>query len=164
MPLKGSCRLLAIVVLTSLPALAQNSATPASPSAAQSGQPSPESGQSPASSPAPKTSPAPSASDSSQAPSDQSADQQKASATAEPDLQKHAWEVLKAGVADKSPLKRAAALKAIALIKGQSWATSKAVEALDDKNVDVRSAGALALGELQATSTIPKLKNALSDK
>src|SRR5579863_3132848 len=159
MPFKRGCRLLTIVLLSSLPALAQNSATPASPSAAQSGQPSTASGQSSANQPAAKTNSAPPASDSSQAISDQSADQQKASATTEPDLQKHAWDVLKAGVADKSALKRAAALKALGLMKGKSWATSRAIEALDDKSVDVRSAGALALGELQATSTIPKLKN-----
>ena len=152
MPLTGTCHLLAIVLFISLSALAQNSTiAPAPNPAVQSGPPPP------------KIDAAPSANDPSQATADQAAAEAKA-ASVEPDLQKHAWEVLKAGIADKSALKRAAAVKALALMKGDSWATSHAIQALDDKSVDVRSAGALALGELQAASTIPKLKDVLSDK
>lgn len=81
-----------------------------------------------------------------------------------PELIKLAWKTLREGSDDKGALRRAAAVKAMSLLKGEPRAIAAATKALDDKSVDVRSAGALALGELRATSAIPKLKDALSDK
>lgn len=75
-----------------------------------------------------------------------------------------AWNLLRAGVRSPKNDQRASAVRALSLLRGQREAVTMARRALEDKNPKVRTAAALALGELHASSAIPKLKEALSDK
>jgi HEAT repeat protein len=59
---------------------------------------------------------------------------------------------------------RVEAIKAISLVQGNRQAVRFALRSLSDKNPKVRAAGAAALGELNATATIPALRAMLSDK
>jgi HEAT repeat protein len=79
-------------------------------------------------------------------------------------LKDQAWELLLDGTKDPHTTKRATAVRVLSLLKGESRATTLASHALDDDKFQVRVAAALALGELRATSSIPKLKTALEDK
>ena len=79
-------------------------------------------------------------------------------------LNDQAWELLLNGTHDTHTAKRATAVRVLSLLRGQPKAIALAKNALDDEKYPVRVAGALALGELHATSAIPKLKEALSDK
>ncbi len=82
----------------------------------------------------------------------------------EQSVKEQAWELLLSGTKDPHTAKRATAVRVLSLLRGQPKATALAKVALDDDKYPVRVAGALALGELRATSAIPKLKEALSDK
>ncbi len=75
-----------------------------------------------------------------------------------------AWSVLKEGVENKSPYKRAAAAHALGLMPGNPKAQAMAETALGDSNVDVRVEGATALGQMGASSSRPKLREALKDR
>jgi HEAT repeat protein len=102
-------------------------------------------------------------------PTPQEENQAKVETTPKPtlsgaELRESAWKLIHDGLSDKSVTTRAAAVRSLALLKGESRAISAAKQSLHDKSVDVRSAGALALGDLQATSAIPQLKEAISDK
>ena len=55
-------------------------------------------------------------------------------------------------------------MRVLSLLRGQREAVSMARTALGDAKPEVRTAAAMALGELRARSTIPQLKQALSDK
>jgi HEAT repeat protein len=79
-------------------------------------------------------------------------------------LKDQAWNLLVEGTKEARAGKRATAVRVLSLLTGQPKATILAIRALDDNKYQVRVAGALALGELHATSAIPKLKTALSDK
>jgi HEAT repeat protein len=78
--------------------------------------------------------------------------------------QQKAWNILKNGAAEKSVLKRANATRALGLLPHNAQATAMAEKGLSDDNSDVRAAAAVALGEMHAVGSIPKLTAALSDK
>jgi HEAT repeat protein len=74
-----------------------------------------------------------------------------------------AWAMLREGVKSSKNEQRATAVAVLALLRGQRAATTMAMTALADGNFKVRVSAATALGELHATSAIPKLKEALND-
>ena len=79
------------------------------------------------------------------------------------DASKSAWNVLDKSLAE-SASRRQQALAAIASIgEPNPTAVKKVEEALSDKDVLVRQAAALALGELNAADAIPALRKALED-
>ena len=80
-----------------------------------------------------------------------------------PQVQK-AWDILDAGVKEKSFNKRHDAVLAMGLLAGNSKAVATAENALIDNAPEVREAGATSLGELRSSSSIPKLEVALKDK
>ncbi len=75
-----------------------------------------------------------------------------------------AWDLLKSGLNDDSPEKRATAVRVLSLLTGETRAMTLACDALDNAKPQVRVAAAIALGELHAKAAIPKLEKALSDK
>ena len=75
-----------------------------------------------------------------------------------------AWGILQNGAADKSADKRANAMRALGLITRDPKAAAMAEKGLGDEKTDVRAAAATALGEMDATGSISKLRNAISDK
>ena len=70
----------------------------------------------------------------------------------------HAWKALKDGVQEKSADKRAQAVSALGLIRGNAEGIRLAENALQDSNSHVRDAAINALGEMGAKSALPKLK------
>lgn len=81
-----------------------------------------------------------------------------------PTLFSKAWYLLKSGAAEKGTDHRASAVRALSLLRGEKRAIALATNALSDPKPEVRTAAATALGKLHATSSIPDLKQALSDK
>jgi HEAT repeat protein len=75
-----------------------------------------------------------------------------------------AWGVLQNAAADKSADKRAKAVRVLGLIIRDPKAAAMAEGALKDEKADVRAAAAAALGEMDAKSSVPNLRKALSDK
>ena len=75
-----------------------------------------------------------------------------------------AWRVLRAGVTDSKVANRREAVKALSLIPNSRTAQKLAERSLQDDHPTVRTAAAASLGQLHATSAIPALKKALSDK
>lgn len=84
-------------------------------------------------------------------------------ATAAAPLEK-AWNILGNGAAEKGAPKRADAIKALGLLPHDVRAKTMAEKALADDNSNVRAAAAMALGEMHAVASIPKLTVALSDQ
>jgi len=82
----------------------------------------------------------------------------------QPPAAQRAWNLLHEGAAGKSSEHRAAAVRALSLLLGEHRAVALAMKALGDARPEVRTAAASSLGELRATSAIPSLKEALSDK
>jgi len=82
----------------------------------------------------------------------------------QPGPRQQAWAVLNGGLAEVKPNKRTEAVKALSLLSGERSAVKLAIHALQDENASVRTAAAATLGQLHATSAIPDLKEALSDK
>jgi HEAT repeat protein len=78
--------------------------------------------------------------------------------------QQHAWDILRAGVNEKSTGKRVQAVRALRLLPGDSEATELAERALQDRKHEVRAAAATALGLMGSKGSIPELKKALTDK
>jgi HEAT repeat protein len=78
--------------------------------------------------------------------------------------QQQAWDILQAGMTDKSAARRTQAVLALGLLPGNQKAVDAAEGALDDKEPAVRAAAATALGQMNSTSSIPKLRKMLSDK
>jgi HEAT repeat protein len=74
-----------------------------------------------------------------------------------------AWKVLWMGLRHAKPSNRRDAVKALSLLPGDRTAIRKAVTALSDPDDKVRTAAAVTLGQLNAKSAIPALKDALSD-
>lgn len=74
-----------------------------------------------------------------------------------------AWTILKVGVSDKSPDTRAKAITALGLLGREPKALEMAETALTDEKYQARVAAANALGQIKATASIPKLKDALND-
>jgi HEAT repeat protein len=75
-----------------------------------------------------------------------------------------AWDILRAGAHEANFDKRANAIQALGLTSGDSEAVQLAEEALQDKEPTVRAAAAKALGAMSSTKSIPRLRDALSDK
>ncbi len=75
-----------------------------------------------------------------------------------------AWSVLNYGAAESSSGRRAQAIHALGLLKGNAHAGQLAEHALGDSNTDVRAEAAITLGRLHDTAAIPKLKQALNDQ
>ena len=75
-----------------------------------------------------------------------------------------AWQVLRAGLTDSKVSNRAEAVKALSLVSNNRTAEQLAARALQDAHPTVRTVAAASLGQLHATSAIPALKKALSDK
>lgn len=76
-----------------------------------------------------------------------------------------AWSMLNNGAADKSYETRLRVFSALQVIGNQPQARTMAEKAmLDDDRSEVRAAAAAALGEMRATESIPKLKDAVNDK
>jgi HEAT repeat protein len=80
------------------------------------------------------------------------------------DLKAKAWALLRTGIKDENTLHRATAVRVLSLLPGESEAAHMASEALTDGKPEVRTAAAMALGQLRVASAMPGLKNALSDK
>jgi HEAT repeat protein len=78
--------------------------------------------------------------------------------------QQRAWDILRAGVNEKSTAKRVQAVRALRLLPGDSEATEMAQRALLDRRHEVRAAAATALGLMGSKVSIPELKRALADK
>jgi HEAT repeat protein len=78
--------------------------------------------------------------------------------------EQQAWEVLRSGAGQKNSGKRVQAVRALRLLSGDSEATEMAETALRDRNPEVRTAAASALGLMGAKAAIPALKEALLDK
>jgi HEAT repeat protein len=78
--------------------------------------------------------------------------------------QQQAWEILNAGVQEKSADKRNQAVRALGIIPGDLKVIEIAERALQDEKPEVRAAAAVALGLMGSAPSIPKLKDALSDK
>jgi HEAT repeat protein len=75
-----------------------------------------------------------------------------------------AWDILRAGAHAANFDKRANAIQALGLTSGDSDAVQLAEEALHDNEPTVRAAAAKALGAMISTKSIPRLRDALSDK
>lgn len=75
-----------------------------------------------------------------------------------------AWKTLRDGVNDKGADRRSKAVLALGLLPGEREAVALAELAMQDEKPIVRAAGATALGAMLSKASIPKLKNALSDK
>jgi HEAT repeat protein len=75
-----------------------------------------------------------------------------------------AWAVLREGLGETKAPKRMEAVQSLSLLPGHRLAIGSALRALNDKNSSVRTAAAATLGQLNATSAIPALKEALEDK
>ena len=89
------------------------------------------------------------------------------SASAEPsvaDLEEKSWQILQLGLRKKKVAERVEAVKALSLLAGNRQAVRFALRAMRDKNPQVRAAAASTLGDLHATTTVPALRAALSDK
>jgi len=78
--------------------------------------------------------------------------------------QEKAWDILRAGVNQKSTGKRTQAVRALRLLPGNNEATEMAEAALQDRQPEVRAAAATALGLMGSKAAIPGLKTALSDR
>lgn len=82
----------------------------------------------------------------------------------EPAPVQKAWDVLDAGVKEKSNTKRHDAVHALGLVAANPKAAALAEAALDDHIPQVREAAATSLGQMHSSASIPKLQLALNDK
>src|SRR5690349_8502862 len=67
--------------------------------------------------------------------------------------QQQAWNILQAGVSDKSTGRRTQAVRALGLLRGNQRAPEMAQRALEDKEPEVRAAAATALGQMGSTAS-----------
>ena len=72
-----------------------------------------------------------------------------------------AWTILQAGLSDKSADKRAQTVSAVGIIPGDKRAIETAEKALDDPSSDVRRAAVIALGQMNSTASLPRIKSLL---
>jgi HEAT repeat protein len=75
-----------------------------------------------------------------------------------------AWEIIRASAAEKNYEKRAAAVRVLALLPGETQAQEIAEKAAVDDKPDVRAAAATALGEIQGPASVEILHKLLTDK
>lgn len=76
---------------------------------------------------------------------------------------KKAWSILRGGLNDTNPDKRAKAARALGLLTGNTEAQKAAVLALKDEKSNVRLAAAHALGSMRADNAKGNLEEALGD-
>jgi HEAT repeat protein len=74
-----------------------------------------------------------------------------------------AWSMFDAMSKSKSTTERAIGVRALGLLRDNGHARTLAEAALEDPRPEVRVAAATALGQMHATSSIPKLQKCLSD-
>jgi hypothetical protein len=74
-----------------------------------------------------------------------------------------AWQILNTACSGDKTSGRATAIRVLGLLPNDARAIRLAGKALDDDKPEVRSAAAVALGDLKAKSSIPKLRAALED-
>ncbi len=79
------------------------------------------------------------------------------------DVREQAWSVLMEGLRDPRASHRAVAVQSLSLMPNIRRATQLTTRALDDKDFHVRTAAAMGLGQLNASSAIPALRKALDD-
>jgi HEAT repeat protein len=79
------------------------------------------------------------------------------------DPKREAWAILEEAATGEKPGERAAAIRALGLLPRNARAMRMAEKALKDDKPEVRTAAALALGDMQAKSSIPALKAATDD-
>ena len=77
-------------------------------------------------------------------------------------LRDEAWGILDAGLQDKSVDKRAEALAALGVAAGDARALKTLEECLQDQKPEIRTAAVAALGDMNAKSSLPKIKALLS--
>jgi HEAT repeat protein len=80
------------------------------------------------------------------------------------DLAMQSWKILSQGLENNDAGHRAAAIRVFSLLSDEARAVRTVTGALGDTNSEVRAAAAMALGNLHATSTIPKLRKMLNDE
>ena len=80
------------------------------------------------------------------------------------DLKSQAWQILQEGVSHEKTEPRATAVRVLSLLRGEPEAVKLASAALSDPKPEVRTAAAMALGQLQARSAIPQLRQLMGDK
>src|ERR1700704_1363984 len=78
--------------------------------------------------------------------------------------QEKAWDILRAGVNQKSTGKRTQAVRALRLLPGNNEATKMGEAALQDRKPEVGAAAATAIGLMGSKAAIQGLKTALSDR
>jgi HEAT repeat protein len=74
-----------------------------------------------------------------------------------------AWNMLQRAATAKHTAERTDGVRALGLLRGDVRARKLAEEALKDRRPEVRTAAATALGQMQATESIPLLEHALMD-
>ena len=79
------------------------------------------------------------------------------------DPKRESWAILEEAATGEKSGERAAAIRALGLMPRDSRAAGMAEKALKDDKPEVRTAAALALGDMQAKSSIPALKAATDD-
>ena len=80
----------------------------------------------------------------------------------EPSVSNKAWSTLEAGLHDKKADNRVLAVSALGLMPGDRKAAEAAEQALEDSDATVRRAGIAALGEMNAKTSLPKIKALIS--
>lgn len=83
---------------------------------------------------------------------------------ADPTPVQKAWDILDAGVKEKSFARRHDAIHALGLVAGDAKAVSIVEKALNDPAPEVREAAATSLGQMHSTASVPQLELALKDK
>jgi HEAT repeat protein len=127
---------------------------------AQNPTPTPESSPStPAQPPSSETDPA----QQSPEPALQTPEQKAASRARSAEPRREAWTLLDSAISGEKTGQRAAAIRALGLLRENPRAIALAQKALKDEKVEVRTSAALALGEMHATRSVPALKAALND-
>jgi HEAT repeat protein len=76
----------------------------------------------------------------------------------------NAWKVLEAGMSDSKATERAVAVRVLGMIQDDARSIEMAEKALEDKDPEVRAAGAKALGKMGSKGSIEKLRTLLKDK
>jgi HEAT repeat protein len=74
-----------------------------------------------------------------------------------------AWDLLTTAVFSKVTIERTNGVRALGLLRDTARARELAENALKDPKPEVRESAAIALGQMHATESVPKLKQVLSD-
>ncbi|MDP9055594.1 MAG: HEAT repeat domain-containing protein [Acidobacteriota bacterium] len=74
-----------------------------------------------------------------------------------------AWRIVENGVHEGNPIKRSQAILALSLVQPTPRPVALLINALDDKDAEVREAACATLGQIKARAAIPKLRIAIAD-